>query len=65
MNIDDKFEIVRDEGEHKNNCLHKEIKELYEHYLRMGFPKIEAIRYAKWNYRNLGKKQNEDNKNRT
>jgi len=52
MTIDDKFEVIRNEEEHKNNGLHKELKMWYNHYLKMGCTKQHAIRYAYWNLRN-------------
>ena len=53
MTIEQKFEVIRNNEEHKNNCLHKDIKELYNYYLDKGFDKKDAIRYAKWTYKNL------------
>ena len=53
------FEVIRNDEEDKNNCLHKEMKALYEYYLEMGCDKKEAIRYAKWNYQNLVRRRSE------
>ncbi len=58
--IDNKFEVLRDEDEHRDNPLHKEIKEQYEYYLKMGVSKKWACKYSKWNYLNLVKKQEGD-----
>lgn len=53
MTIEQKFEVVRNEEEHKNNCLHKDVKELYNYYRDMGMGKKDSIRYARWTYKNL------------
>jgi len=51
--IENKFEVIRNEEEDKNNILHKEIKEMYMYYKEMGVNRRDAIRYAKWTYKNL------------
>lgn len=53
--IEDKFEIIRDEEEHKNNSLRKYAL-LYKFYREMGVPKEEAKMYAQWNYKNVVEK---------
>jgi len=48
----DTFEVIRNEEEHKNNCLHFELKKWYNYYCSMGCTKQQAIKYSKWNIQN-------------
>lgn len=49
----EQFEVVKNESEHQNNCLHREVKKLYHYYREMGLNEGEAVRCAIMQYRNV------------
>ena len=64
MTIEKKFEVIRNEEEHQQNLLHRDLKMWFNYYVKVGCSPTHAIKYAYWNLKNRGYMERKEDENK-